>query len=94
MIWLLTRPVVWPVKTAAFSASAGYKTGRLVGYRRLTVFGLGVAVGLLVAPMAGRELRAMLKERFGNEPLPLPAHASGPYPMAVPDPVAEPDPFG
>ena len=49
MIWLLTRPVVWPLKTAGYSAAAGYKTGRLLGYRRLTVFGLGVLTGVLVA---------------------------------------------
>jgi len=55
MIWLLTRPVVWPVKTAAYSAAAGYKTGRLLGYRRLFVFGLGVAVGVLVAKPELRE---------------------------------------
>lgn len=87
MIWLLTRPVVWPVKTAGYSVQAGYKTGRLVGYRRLTVFGLGVLVGMLFAPGPGAELRAKLKERFGpQEPIPLPEHTAGPYPAAVPDP--------
>jgi hypothetical protein len=86
MIWLLTRPIVWPLKTSAYSVQAGYKTGRLLGYRRLTVFGLGVAVGLLVAPVPGRELRAKLQERLAPEPpLPLPVGTGGPYPVGVPN---------
>ena len=73
MIWLLTRPIVWPIKTAGYSVAAGYKAGRFVGYRRLTVFLLGVGVGLLLAPVPGRELRAMLQERIlGHPPIPLP----------------------
>ena len=54
MIWLLSRPVVWPAK-------AGFTTGRVIGYRRLTVFFIGVVVGMLVAPMAGYELRKLIK---------------------------------
>lgn len=73
MIWLLTRPVVWPVKAGAYGVAAGYKTGRFVGYRRLTVFGIGVLVGLLVAPFPGRDLRALVMERlFPTPPIPLP----------------------
>ena len=49
---------------------AGYRTGRLLGYRRMFVFGAGVAVGLLIAPTTGRELRArlqaMIDERRGG----------------------------
>lgn len=84
MIWLLTRPIVWPVKTAAYSAAAGYRTGRAIGLRRLTVFGLGVGVGMLLAPTPGRELRARLRERIAPPP-PLPLPTGGPYPVAVPD---------
>lgn len=40
----------------------GFGVLRLVGYRRLVLFGAGVVVGLLVAPMTGRELRARLTE--------------------------------
>lgn len=85
MIWLLTRPIVWPVKTAAYSAAAGYKTGRTLGYRRLLVFGLGVGVGLLVAPFPGRDLRALLKERFApSAPIPLPPAPQDREPPAEP----------
>ena len=57
MIWLLTRPVVMP-----------FKVGRMFGYRRVTVFLLGAAVGLLLAPVPGRELRAMLQDRLAPMP--------------------------
>ena len=88
MIWLLSRPIVWPVKTAAYSAAAGYKTGRLVGYRRITVFALGVGVGLLLAPVPGRELRARLQARFAPEPpIPLPPAPQDREPPA--DPVGQ-----
>ena len=58
-MWLLTRPVVWP-----------WRTGRFIGLRRLFVFGLGFTVGLLVAPVTGRELRDRLIERLSGPPLP------------------------
>jgi hypothetical protein len=74
MIWLLTRPIVWPLKTAGYGVAAGYKTGRFVGYRRLTVLLVGVVIGLLVAPFPGKDLRAILMARFfPPQPLPLPA---------------------
>lgn len=62
---LLVRLVFFPfklgAKTTAVAAKTGYRTGRLLGYRRLAVFGLGVAVGMLIAPGPGAELRARLK---------------------------------
>jgi hypothetical protein len=83
MIWLLTRPIVWPVKATTHSVAAGYKTGRFFGYRRITVFLLGVGVGLLLAPVPGRELRAKLQARLAPpEPIALPAGGPGPYPTA------------
>lgn len=39
----------------------GFRVVRLVGLRRVVVFGLGVAVGLLVAPTTGAEARARLR---------------------------------
>jgi hypothetical protein len=91
MIWLLSRPIVWPVKAGAFGVSAGYKTGRVVGFRRLTVFLMGVGVGLLVAPVPGQQLRAMIRERLmPPEPIALPPvkDGSGPVPMRlVEDPI-------
>ncbi len=71
---LLIRLILLPAKvgigTAKLGVKAGYRTGRLLGYRRLFVFGAGVGVGLLVAPTAGRELRtkvqAMVDERRGG----------------------------
>jgi hypothetical protein len=65
MIWLLTRPVVWPVKVA-------FGTGKVFGYRRFTVFLLGVLVGMLLAPVTGSELRRKVQQqiesRMGTEP--------------------------
>ena len=67
MIWLLTRSVVWPVKASVGGVKVGYKTGRLFGYRRVFVFLLGVAVGLLVAPMTGAALRERIRELIEGE---------------------------
>ena len=70
MIWLLTRLVVWPVK----GLELGFKTGRLLGYRRIVVFGLGVAVGALLTPYTGTELRAYIRKLIDgdltNDPVP------------------------
>jgi hypothetical protein len=56
------RLIFLPVRVGAGSARLGYRTGRLVGYRRLFVFGVGIGVGLLLAPVPGRELRTKLQE--------------------------------
>lgn len=69
MMWLLTRPIVWPVKASAYSAQAGYRTGRLLGYRRLFFLGAGVAIGLLLAPTTGAELREKLRRRLEGAPM-------------------------
>ena len=79
MIWLLTRLIVWPVKAAIFSAAfgakttartaagsakLGYRTGRLFGYRNLVTLGLGVAIGLAIAPRPGRDTRELVRQRL------------------------------
>lgn len=70
LIRLLFLPAKVGVGTTKLGVKAGYRTGRLLGYRRIFVFGAGVAVGLLIAPTPGRELRAklqaMLDERRGS----------------------------
>lgn len=62
---MIVRALLLPVRVGVggtkLGLKAGYRTGRLLGYRRLLVFAAGVGVGLLIAPMAGRELRARLR---------------------------------
>ena len=62
---MIVRTLLLPAKVGVggtkLGLKAGYRTGRLLGYRRLLVFAAGVGVGLLIAPMAGRELRARLR---------------------------------
>src|SRR5688500_9744175 len=67
---LVVRLVFFPLKVGKaatkVAAKTGYRTGRLLGSRRLFVFGLGVFVGLLIAPGPGRELRAKLQALLGQ----------------------------
>ncbi len=64
----LIRLVFSPMKLALWVLG-------LLGYRRLVTFAVGVAIGLLFAPMTGRELRDRLREeieaRTGNAPTSL-----------------------
>jgi hypothetical protein len=70
MIWLLWKLITLPIRLTVGSTKlgvmTGYRTGRLLGYRRLFVFGLGVGVGMLLAPVPGRVLRAKLQERLAG----------------------------
>jgi hypothetical protein len=61
LIRLIFLPARVGLGTTRLGVKAGYRTGRLLGYRRLFVFGAGIVVGLMIAPMAGRELRAKLQ---------------------------------
>jgi len=86
MIWLLSRLVVWPVQLFLGSAKVGYKTGRVLGYRRIVVFGLGVACGLLLAPTTGAALRAKIRDLIDggdipNDPVPAEAPSGRDQPM-------------
>lgn len=62
LIRLIFLPAKLGVGSAKLGVKTGYRTGRLVGYRRIFLFGLGIGVGLLIAPMTGREARAKLQE--------------------------------
>ncbi|MDQ3385129.1 MAG: hypothetical protein M3503_03805 [Actinomycetota bacterium] len=98
MIWLVTRFVVVPVKAALGGVKLGYWTGRLVGYRRLAVLGTGVAIGLLVAPGPGAQLRERLRSKLeGGKAVPLtdsvPPRTPTPT-VVVPDPVTTVAPTG
>jgi len=64
LLRLIFLPAKVGVGTTKLGVKAGYRTGRLLGYRRIFVFGAGVVLGLLVAPVTGREARAKLRELF------------------------------
>ncbi len=71
---LLVRFVFLPFrvgfKTTRVATKVGYRAGRLVGYRRLALFGTGVVVGMLIAPMAGAVLREKLRGLAAGARLP------------------------
>jgi hypothetical protein len=85
MIWLLTRLVVVPVKTAAGGFKLGYWTGKVLGYRRILLVGTGVVVGVLFAPGPGAALRERLRASLGGggAPAPTPPRPATPT-VAVP----------
>lgn len=43
---------------------AGYRTARVIGPVRLALIGLGVGIGLLIAPTSGADLRERLRRRW------------------------------
>src|SRR4051795_5571619 len=67
---IVVRFVLFPfrlgAKTTTLAAKTGYRTGRLLGYRRLFVFGAGIAVGLLLAPVPGARLRQAIRDAIGG----------------------------
>ena len=80
IMWLLTLPfrLVFgtaklgtkaAAKTTAGSFKAGYRAGRLLGYRRMFFVAIGIGIGLLVAPVPGRQMRekvrGWLEDQFG-----------------------------
>jgi hypothetical protein len=64
IIWLLLLPFRIALGLMGFTFKTGYRTGRVLGLRRMLTFGLGIGVGLLIAPGPGRELREKLRQRF------------------------------
>jgi hypothetical protein len=67
LIRLLFLPAKVGVGTTKLGVKAGYRTGRLLGYRRLFVLGAGVGIGLLIAPMTGRELRTRIQQLIDEQ---------------------------
>ena len=63
-MFTLIRLVLLPVRlllgTAKIGVKTGYRSGRLVGYRRLGVLAAGVGIGVLIAPATGAQTRARL----------------------------------
>lgn len=67
MIGLLTLPfrlLGVATKVGATSAVLTGRTLRFVGLRRVALLGVGLAAGLLLAPVPGAELRRRLNERL------------------------------
>jgi hypothetical protein len=73
---MLVRTVLFPVRlgwgvgkmsakggyrAGRASVVGGYKAGHLLGYRRMATLGVGIGIGLLLAPTSGAELRDRLK---------------------------------
>ncbi|HEX9992103.1 MAG TPA: YtxH domain-containing protein, partial [Acidimicrobiales bacterium] len=52
--------------------TAGWRAGRLVGPRRIALVGAGVVVGLLVAPVPGRDLRERARRALADVRPPRP----------------------
>ena len=76
---MLFRAIFFPARltygVGKLSAKTGYKAGRgsvvgaykagsLVGYRRMLTLGVGVGIGLLIAPASGQELRDSLRRKW------------------------------
>ena len=51
-----------PVRLVVLPVKVGYRTGRLLGFRRMLLIGIGIAIGLLLAPTPGAELRARIRK--------------------------------
>ena len=58
----MTFPFRAGVRVGATSSRVSYRTARYIGFRRTFLLGLGIAIGLLIAPVPGKQLRATLKE--------------------------------
>jgi osmotically-inducible protein OsmY len=58
---LLLLPVKVGVGSTKLGLKTGFRAGRLLGMRRMVVFGAGVGAGLLLAPVTGAEARARLR---------------------------------
>lgn len=68
LIRLALLPVRLLLGTAKVGVKTGYRSGRLVGYRRLTLLAVGIGIGVLVAPAAGAQTRARLRALSDSRP--------------------------
>jgi hypothetical protein len=83
---MLIRAVLLPVRLAVgltrlgvragyaagrLSVGTSYRVGRRVGWSRLAALGVGVVIGLLVAPTSGAELRERLGRRAAERRRPV-----------------------
>lgn len=94
---MIVRTVVLPFRLGWFAGkTAGkvsYRTTRLIGFKRLLLLGIGVGIGLLVAPTPGRDLRAKLQAALdgaGRNPEPVPPVEHLDAPSANPASTAAP----
>jgi hypothetical protein len=51
-------------RAGRLSARSTYRAGRLIGLRRALVLGVGIGIGMLVAPTSGQELRDTLRRQW------------------------------
>jgi hypothetical protein len=66
LLLLPFRLVALGARIGAVLAWFGGRTARFIGLRRLALVALGVAIGLLLAPVPGAELRRRIGERLGE----------------------------
>ena len=53
-------------------ARLGWRTARLVGFRRLGLLAVGAGIGLLLAPRSGAELRDRIRQEWEKRQAPEP----------------------
>ena len=58
---IVTLPVKVGTKTGVVATKMGYRTARFVGFKRIVLIAIGVGIGLLVAPVPGRQMREKLR---------------------------------
>ena len=67
-MFTLIRLILFPAKVGVgstlASAKLGYRAGRLLGFRRVLLVLIGIAIGLLIAPVPGTELRRRIRQEI------------------------------
>ncbi|HET6950243.1 MAG TPA: BON domain-containing protein [Acidimicrobiales bacterium] len=57
-------------RAGRLSVASTWRAGRFIGLSRVLAFGLGVGIGLLVAPTSGQELRDRLRRQWESRNAP------------------------